>query len=494
MDQDNRTVGTDWAAQKNASFSTERANRVARNAVTSSNVMAAARDTTKMRTYSDTYGISVPKTAKITNQRQSGRCWFFSAMNALRHDTMEFLDVDTIEFSQSFGMFYDKLEKANSTLEYAIRTADLPIDSREVCLVLEDGMGDGGYYSFAMNLVRKWGIVPKSAMPETACSKNSTQMNDQLGRLVRKGALELRRMHEAGAADDALRARKQEILADVHRLLATCLGEPPVTFDFELEVGEKCKADPAKVSEVEPEPKADKGEKGEKDAPDAADKPKAKRILRDFGITPLEFAKRYVPVDPDDYVALVSMPGKDRPWGTAWHLTLTDSVQGGRPNRVLNVAPEVLDAAATASLRAGVPCAMACDVMQEFPRYIDDYKYVLSLDGLDLEGLFGVDLSMGRADMIDARETSLTHAMCFQGVELDGEGRPKAWRVENSWGKDMGKDGYLVMSADWFHLYGGEVDVRREFVPADVLRQWDEAPATDIAPWSNVCHALGKRD
>ncbi|MEE1208657.1 MAG: C1 family peptidase, partial [Parafannyhessea umbonata] len=106
----------------------------------------------------------------------------------------------------------------------------------------------------------------------------------------------------------------------------------------------------------------------------------------------------------------------------------------------------------------------------------------------------GVDLSMTRADMIDARETSLTHAMCFQGVELDADGQPKAWRIENSWGKDQGKDGYLVMSADWFRLYGGEVDVRREFVPADVLKLWDEAPVEDVAPWSNICHALGTRD
>ena len=116
MSKDSLSVDTAWAQERNAAFGADRANRVARNAVTSADVMAAARDTTKMRTYSDTFGVTVPKTAEVTNQRQSGRCWFFSAMNALRHDTMVYLDVDTIEFSQAFGMFYDKLEKANSTL------------------------------------------------------------------------------------------------------------------------------------------------------------------------------------------------------------------------------------------------------------------------------------------------------------------------------------------------------------------------------------------
>ena len=493
MSKDSLSVDTAWAQERNAAFGADRANRVARNAVTSADVMAAARDTTKMRTYSDTFGVTVPKTAEVTNQRQSGRCWFFSAMNALRHDTMTYLDVDTIEFSQAFGMFYDKLEKANSTLEYVIQTADLPNDAREVCHVLDFGMGDGGYYSFAMNVVRKWGIVPKYAMPETACTKNSSQMNAQLERLVRKDAFTLRRMHKDGASEAELRAAKQDMLADVHQLLATCLGEPPVTFDFVMKVGKNCKADAAKLSPIEPAPKpATDGADG--DAQGEKDESRASQVIRDLGITPLEFAERYVPVDPDDYVALVSMPGASRPYGHAYHLTLTDSVQGGTPIRVLNVEPQALEQAAIASLRAGVPCAMACDVMQEFPRNIEDFKYVLSLDGEDLNGLFGVDLSMTRADMIDARETSLTHAMCFQGVELDADGQPKAWRIENSWGKDQGKDGYLVMSADWFRLYGGEVDVRREFVPADVLKLWDEAPVEDVAPWSNICHALGTRD
>ena len=152
--------------------------------------------------------------------------------------------------------------------------------------------------------------------------------------------------------------------------------------------------------------------------------------------------------------------------------------------------PEVLDAAAVASLKAGVPCEMSCDVMQQFPRGIEDFPGVLALDTMDYEGLFDVDLQMERADMYDLRESSLTHAMTFQGVELGADGRPVAWRVENSWGKDACKDGFLVVSADWFHLYGGEVAVRREFVPEDVLRMWDELPADEVEPWSGMGRAL----
>ena len=186
------TISPDWATSQNESFATDRANRVARNAVTSMDVMAAARDYNRMRTYHDTYSVEL-KTANITNQRHSGRCWMFSAYNVARVATMKLLDVDTFEFSQAYGMFYDKLEKANAMLENIIRLADKPSDDRELMSVLSTGMDDGGYWIFAMNLITKWGLVPKDVMPETACTKSSAQMDAQLERLLRKDASILRK-------------------------------------------------------------------------------------------------------------------------------------------------------------------------------------------------------------------------------------------------------------------------------------------------------------
>lgn len=476
-----KALDPDWAAQQNQEFQESRANHIARNAVTATNVMQAARDTSVMRTYHDTYGISISKTGDITNQRQSGRCWMFSAFNVARHAAMDYLDVDTFEFSQAYGMFYDKLEKANAMLERIIETKDLPYDDRSVCEILDNGMSDGGYYSFAMNLISKWGLVPKSAMPETAASKNSSEMDAQLNRLLHRDAGILRKAYKDGASEELLESQKGDMLDEVYRVLAICLGEPPAKFDLEVEVGPNCKAEESKIQEVTPKPEHE----------DAKDN-KPKRILRDFDITPLEFASHYAPFDPNDYVDLVSMPGDARPYGHAYHLTLTDSVVDGKPNHLLNVKSEELDKTAIASLKAGVPVSFSCDVMQQFPRHIEDYKYILSTDGIDLDGLFNVEFKMDRASMIDMRETSLTHAMTFEGVELNENGAPKAWRIENSWGKDQGKDGYLIASADWFHLYGGEVIVRREFVDPEILKAWDETPVEDVTPWSGMAQAYGR--
>ena len=130
---------------------------------------------------------------------------------------------------------------------------------------------------------------------------------------------------------------------------------------------------------------------------------------------------------------------------------------------------------------------MACDVSQQFGRHLEDFPGVLATDTMDYEGLFGVDLSMTRAEMLELRETRTTHAMTFQGVQLDEDGTPMAWRIENSWGKDACKDGYLVASQDWWQTYGGEVVVCREFVPAELLAIYDSGEVTDVAPWSTVC-------
>ena len=481
----------DWAREQSESFSKDRTNRVARNAVTADGIMAAARDISRMRISHDTYGISRPKTGDVTNQRQSGRCWMFATFNVVRAKTMKLLDVDSFEFSQSFGMFYDKLEKTNSFFENVIETADEPIEGREVSTILDNGIEDGGYVPFALNIIQKYGLVPKDAMPETACSKNSAEMNQQLDRLARKGALALRRAHADGATDDELRALKSSLMADAHRLLSVCLGEPPTTFDLKVKVGKDAKVDPAKLSAVEPqEPTADdKGDKGEK-----SDKDEKSLILRDEGITPLEFVERYVGVDPTDWVDLISCPLPEYPYGHAYHLRRVDSIVGGQPLRSLNCEMDVLEDAAIRSLRAGVPVAMACDVMKEFPRHIDDYKYVLATDTMDFDSLFGCELEMGREDLVRIRETYLSHEMTFQGVELGADGRPVAWRIENSWGKDAGKDGYLIMSADWVRTYGGNVTVRREFIDEATLKLWDTVPSEDVDPWSSISCSLAPKD
>lgn len=461
-----------------AGFSADRANRIARNAVTSDDVHKAARNISVMRTYHDSFCVSRPRTGEVTNQRHSGRCWYFAATNVARANTMELLDVDTFEFSQTYGMFYDKLEKFNVGLGRIIKTADQPTSSREVSLVLHRAMGDGNWYVDAMNLIAKWGLVPKSAMPETACTKDSTQMNTQLERLFRRSALILRRMAADGATTEELLARRAEFVADCHRILSICLGEPPLTFDLVVPVGKKCKVPADKLVE----------QTGE--GPDFPEAKKPRRLLVDRGITPQQFLERYVKLDPTDFVALVSTPGADRPYNTLYRERLVTTVEAGMPVQYVNVPAEVLEDAAIASLKAGVPVQMECDVSKQFGRHLPDFPGVLGTDTMDFEGLFGVELGMSREDMIDVFETGTTHAMTFQGVQLDDDGRPVAWRIENSWGKDACKDGYLIASAEWFRTYGTAIAVRKQFVDAELVKLWETGEPVVIDPWTPLSAAV----
>lgn len=478
MDKETGALGLQHAVKLAEEFSQERANRIARNAVTSMDVFAAARNPAAMRTYTDTYGVSVRTPKTVTNQRQSGRCWLFATLNTLRPQICSKLDVDDFEFSQAYNMFYDKLEKANSFLVNIIATADRPFDDRVVTMLLEGPAPDGGEWRYAANLIEKWGLVPKQVMPETACTKDTRQMNRYLFRLLRRDAATLRAAVADGEAPEQLDERRVRMMDDVHRMLCTCLGEPPATFDFECAVGEHAQVDAARLVDQEGGP----ARAGEDDRPT--------RILYERGITPQEFQQRYVGFHADDYVDLVSIPGETRPFERIIGIRWMDIVAGAPGMRLLNMPPEVLESAAVASLKAGHGCYMACDVGQEFARYIEDFPGVLALDAIDAEGLFGVDLDMEKATMYDMRESRMTHAMTFQGVELGADGSPKAWRVENSWGKDACKDGYLIMSADWYRLYGGEVVVRREFVDGHSLELWDTLPTEMCDPWSAVAGAV----
>lgn len=442
-------------------FASSRANRIARNAVTSMGIAAAARDQRAVRAYKDTYGVSLKAAKTVTHQDKSGRCWMFSTLNVLRARALQILDVDDFEFSQAYTTFYEKLEKSNSFLERIIQTADRPANDRLVYHLTLHTASDGGQFMFCASILEKWGIVPKDAMPETACTHDTKYMNEVLGDILIRDAAKLRESAEAGAAYEELEAAKADMLDEVHRFLCCCLGEPPLVIDFDFEVGEHADVDASKV-EITSD---------------------GRRILRDHGVTPLEILERYTHFDASDYIELVSVPGDSRPFGHLYGIDWFDAVMGGRPLRLLNMEMPVVEQAVIASLKGGVPAYMMCDVGKRTLRGDSDFAGVLATDSLDLEGLFDIDLSIDRADNLDLNGTGLSHCMVFQGVQLDDAREPLAWRVENSWGADQCKDGYLIISRDWWRAYGGDVVVERRFVPDEVLELRDSLPIEHVDPW-----------
>ena len=231
---------------------------------------------------------------KVTNQEKSGRCWLFAGLNLLRTGAAKKLGVKDFEFSQNYALFWDKMEKANYYLEAIISTADRGVDDRTVAHLLSEPISDGGQWNMFVALVRKHGLVPKSAMPETFSSSNTRGLNQALTGLLRKATRDLRAEAAAGASAERLREVKSELLEAAHRILVIHLGTPPTEFFWQWTDEDK-------------------------------------NFHRDGTTTPLEFAERYVTIPLDDYVSLVHDPRETSEPGRTYTVEFLGNIVGARP-------------------------------------------------------------------------------------------------------------------------------------------------------------------
>ena len=208
--------------------------QVAKNAVTENGLKASAKNGEAQRATRQSFSVKL-KQGAVTNQKQSGRCWMFAALNTFRFRIIRKLNLENFELSQSYLFFYDKLEKANFFLESILDTLDEPTGGRLIAWLLSSPMNDGGQWDMLCGLVDKYGVVPKYAMPESKASSASGEMDSVLTVKLREDACRLRSAYTAGAKREELAARKEEMLGEIYRILCICLGEPPKSFDFEVE-------------------------------------------------------------------------------------------------------------------------------------------------------------------------------------------------------------------------------------------------------------------
>ena len=150
-----------------------------------------------------TFDIEVTQGDRCDQQR-SGRCWMFASLNTMRYRIIKKYDLKTFELSQCYPLFWDKMEKSNWFFENILDTLDEPLTGRLMAFLLDAPIGDGGQWDMFKSLVRKYGVVPKEAMPETACSRNTSDMDRYLTRYLRGAAKRLRETHEWGKTKQAI--------------------------------------------------------------------------------------------------------------------------------------------------------------------------------------------------------------------------------------------------------------------------------------------------
>lgn len=435
-------IAPETTAAAHAAFAADASARIAKNAVSASPIRKVARVPEALSLDASTFDVQLSQ-GKITNQKRSGRCWMFASLNTMRFRIMKKLNLETFELSQAYPLFWDKYERANWFFQNILATANEPVTSRDVAFLLLDPLCDGGQWDMFRSIVKKYGVVPKDAMPESFASSNTTDMDAFLTRFLRAGAKTLRNMVAAGASKDELAAKQTELLEQFYRILAICLGEPPKTFEARIR---------------------DKDDK----------------LVVSGTFTPREFFDEYVGMNLDDYVSVINAPTVDKPYGRAYSVRFLGNVAEDGGVRYVNLPVESLKRAAIAQLKDGLPVWFGCDVDQN---YLQD-DGMMGMDTLDVDGLFGVPVmaSLDKAARLDYGESLMTHAMVFQGVNFDADGEPALWRVENSWGKDHGHDGYDLMTDDWFSEYVYQVVVDKKYL-TDKERAAYESEPIELAPW-----------
>jgi bleomycin hydrolase len=364
----------------------------------------------------------------VTNQKKSGRCWLFAGLNLFRPGAMKKMNLEEFEFSQNYMLFWDKLERANYFLEAVIQTADRPVDDRTVAFLLARPLDDGGQWNMFVNIVRKHGVVPRSAMPESESSSSTARMNGMLLYQLRLGAKQLRELRSGGAPMEAARAAKNDILKVVHRILCMHLGTPPRSFVWQW---------------------------NDKD----------KSFHRDGEMTPLQFAEKYLTLPIDDYVCLVHDPRPDSPYGRTFTVEHLGNVADGEIVKYLNVEMPLMKDLARRTIMDGEPVWFGCDVGKMMRRDVGVWDREL----FDYATLYDAPFSLAKADRLAYHETLMTHAMLFTGVDVSGE-ESRRWRVENSWGDENGQKGFFVMNDSWFDEYVFEIAVRRDRLPDELQR------------------------
>lgn len=433
-------ITNEMLSRFSADFNADKCHRIAMNAVTQNGVTKSAVSQAALREDVHQFSINL-KQGEITNQKSSGRCWMFAALNTMRFAIIKKLNLETYELSQNYPLFWDKLEKSNYFLENILATLDEPTGGRLIAWLLSAPLGDGGQWDMFCALVDKYGVVPKDAMPETECSSNTREMDKFLTLKLREYACKLRAMHAEGKSAQELAGEKEAMLSTIYRMLCICLGEPPKTVTLEVR---------------------DKDDK----------------FIRDAGITPQEFFKKYVGWDLNKYVSLINAPTADKPYGRTFTVRFLGSVHEGRPVKYLNLPIESLKRAAIAQLKDGQPVWFGSDVGQWLVRQ----GGLMDMNVLELEQLFDTDFPMDKAQRLDYGESLMTHAMVFQGVNLDENGKPDRWRVENSWGPDAGAGGYYVMSDKWFSEFTYQVVVDKKYLAEEQREELDQAPIA-LEPW-----------
>jgi len=383
----------------------------------------------------DTYFNIETKKQSITNQKSSGRCWMFSGMNVLRANFAKRTDSLKVTFSQDYLFFYDQLEKANLMLQGVIDTGKKPIDDQRVQFFFHHPLNDGGTFCGVADLTEKYGLVPTEVQPETYSAESTSRMSRIISSKLREQGLELRKMVNEGKKAKDIQQRKTEMLSEIYHMLVITLGEPVKEFTYAFRDKNGKALTPVKT------------------------------------YTPQSFYQEVVGEKLNGTFIMV-MNDPRREYYKTYEVEYDRHTYDGHNWKYLNLPMEDIEQLAIASLKDGRKLYSSYDVGKQ----LDRKRGFADTENYDYESLFGTTFGMNKAERISTFDSGSTHAMTLTAVDLDADGKPLKWKVENSWGSDSGHQGCIIMTARWFREYMFRLVVDKKYVSEKLLKDYDQKP------------------
>lgn len=437
--QNNGGISTQMLGQIEKSYQGTAADKALRNAIGNTDINTLAVNQENQKEMDTNFSIRV-KSKGITNQASSGRCWLFTGLNVMRAKAIEKYNMPAFQFSQNYTFFYDQLEKSNLFLQGVIDTRDKAMDDTMVQWLFQHPLSDGGTFCGVADLVTKYGLVPREAMPETYSSEHTSQMARLISLKLKEFALQLRDDAVKGAKVSDLQDAKAQMLGTVYRMLVLNLGVPPKEFDFVRK--------------------------------DADGNPVATEHH-----TPASFYEKYGDKDLlTNYVMLMNDPTRE--YYKTYEIDYDRHTYDGQNWVYLNLPVEDIKEMAIASLKDNTMMYFSCDV----GKFQDSKRGLLDVNNYDYGSLFNTTFGMDKKQRIATFSSGSSHAMTLTAVDLDGAGKPKKWMVENSWGKDRGFNGYMIMTDEWFNEYMFRLVVQTKYVPAKIKEMFKQKP-TMLPAW-----------
>lgn len=430
---------TDLIDQLRNSYKRDAKDLAIYNALTANDISTLAVNRDKLIAHNNMFSKEL-KVGDIMNQQSTGRCWMFAGLNTLRPTVVNKFSITTFKLSPNYLFFWDKLEKSNLFMEKMIALAGRDANDRELVTLIREPCGDGGWWSYVVDLVEKYGVVPEEVMPETYASANTGGLNTILYRKLRQDASALRTMFQGGKSARQLRVEKERMLAEVYKIVAMNFGEPPQKFVWRY-VGKDSIPSPAKE------------------------------------YTPVQFYKDVIGLPLSNSVCIFNYPGKD--YFKLFRFEDSRNFYDKEDLTFINLPIDSLKRYALGAILADEPVWFACDVGKS--QYGANGKGIMEEGIYDFNSVYGMNVGLTKEERIKYRDSSPNHAMVITGVDTTN-GKATKWKVENSWGTARGDSGWWTMYDDWFNEYVYIVIIDKKYLPKEVLSILDTKP-TMLPPW-----------